>query len=388
MINNVNNKQKVAVLLDVSRAYDRDILTGISDFNKIHDKFVFFFFSPQFIHAGHQHHLIERVRAWKPDGIITREIEGLDNLFRWKIPLIILPHTSPYEEQVNVWGDNYAVGDMAARYFIPKGYRNFAFLGFKDFKWSQEREAAYVKCVENAGYDVHSFYFDNTHLLWEDLPGKLAKWLAKLPRPCAVFSVTDELSTRLLEAAKTLGVRVPDDLSILGVDNDELICELSSPTLSSINHSARQAGTQAAMALNRWIEYKEKPADIIAVKPATIMARSSTNAMAVDDEQVRTALHYISNAAPVKDITVGDVVQTTTLSRRVLEKKFQLLLQSSILEEIKKVRVERIKYLLDHSTFTVQQIACEMNLRNLDNITRYFREYAGVTPRMYKQQCK
>nr|WP_247679895.1 substrate-binding domain-containing protein [Chitinophaga polysaccharea] len=277
---------------------------------------------------------------------------------------------------------------MAARYFIPKGYRNFAFLGFKDFQWSQEREAAYVKCVENVGYDVHRFNFDNTHLLWEDLPGKLAKWLTRLPRPCAVFSVTDELSTQLLEAAKTLGMRVPDDLAILGVDNDEMICELSSPTLSSINHSARSAGTQAAMALNRWIEYHEKPADIIAVKPATIMARSSTNAMAVDDEQVRIALHYIANAAPVEDIMVADVVKTTTLSRRALEKKFQLLLQSSILEEIKKVRVERIKYLLDHSTFTVQQIACEMNFRNLDNVTRYFREYVGITPKMYKQQCR
>ncbi|TWF39984.1 AraC family transcriptional regulator [Chitinophaga polysaccharea] len=384
----MKTKQKVAVLLDASRAYDRDILTGIADFNKIHDKFLFFFFSPKFIHADHQHRLIERVKAWKPDGIITREMDGLKQLFRLKVPLIILPHTSPYVEQVNVWGDNYAVGDLAAAYFIPKGYSNFAFLGFKDFKWSQEREAAYVKYIENAGYGVHSFNFDNTHLLWEDLPGKLAKWLARLPRPCAVFSVTDELSTQLLEAAKTLGIRVPDDLSILGADNDEMICEISSPTLSSIDHNARLAGTQAAMALSRWIEFKERPPGIIGMKPTAVIARNSTNAMAVNDEQVRVALHYIANAAPVKDITVLDVVKATTLSRRALEKRFHLLLQSSILEEIKKVRVERIKYLLEHSRFTVQQIACEMNFRNLDNITRYFRGYAGITPKIYRSRFK
>lgn len=302
--------------------------------------------------------------------------------------MIISPHTHLYRGNINVWGDGYGMGQIVAEHFISKGYRNFAFLGFKHFEWSLERQQGYVDRINIAGFDTNAFIFDNTQLLWENLPSKLIEWLPTLPRPCAVFSVTDELNLLLLEAARHTESKVPDDFSIIGVDNDVMICEMASPTLSSVDHNVAQAGFDAAVALSKWIEDGEKPTANIVINTAKIITRNSTNALAIEDEQVRTALSYIANTAINEDITVNDVVRSTTLSRRILEKRFHQLIRSSILEEIKKVRIGRIKFLLEQSDLTVQQIACELNFRNFDNITRYFRQYAGLTPLEYRNQNK
>ncbi|MDH7461748.1 XylR family transcriptional regulator [Chitinophagaceae bacterium 26-R-25] len=382
----MNKKLKIAVLVDVSRAYDRDILLGFTNFNKIHNKFIFFAFSPNYIHPENQKTLIDRVIAWKPDGILTREIEGFERLLNLDIPLIISPHTSLYKDKINLWGRNKVIGETAAVYFISKGYKNFAFLGFKSFQWSLERQEGYVREVNRFGFDVDSFVFDNANLLWEYLPEKLTEWLSGLEKPCAIFSVNDELNIHLIDVIKGIGGRVPDDFSVLGVDNDRTICNMSSPTLSSIETDGEQSGFKAAAALSLWIEYGEKPASDIVEELGNVVTRNSTNALAIEDEHLRTALHYITNAAPVKDISVDDVVNATLLSRRNLERKFQQVIKSSILDEIKKIRIQRIKFLLENSEFTVQQIADEMNFNNADNITRYFRQFTRMTPKEYRNR--
>jgi LacI family transcriptional regulator len=179
---------------------------------------------------------------------------------------------------------------------------------------------------------------------------------------------------------------VPDDFSILGVDNDTMLCDLASPTLSSIDHDAQQSGFDAAMALSKWIESGEKPSGNIISGPGTVITRGSTSALAIDDEQVRTALHYITNTAPFEEISVDDVVKVTTLSRRNLEKRFQLLIKSSVLEEIKKARIQRIKFLLENSDLTIQQIADELNFKSFDNITRYFKQFTGLSPKEFRNR--
>ena len=384
----LKSKFKVAVLFDVSRAYDRDVLSGITNFNNVHNKFIFFFFPPKYLQGGNQATLVERVIGWEPDGILTREFDGFDVLLELDIPLILFPHTKPYQGKINVWGDNRGVGKMAAAYFIAKGYKHYGYLGFKDFQWSLERQAGYAEQVGKQGYKVSTFDFDRTNLFWEHLPARLMQWLATLSRPCAVFSATDELNVHLLDAARQAGLKVPDDLCLLGVDNDAMICDLAYPTLSSIDHHARQAGTDAAFALWKWMEAGERPPGDITSDAGKIVTRNSSNALAVEDDQVRSALHFIANTAPSEDISVEDVVRATALSRRNLEKRFQSLLRSSVMEEIKKVRVARIKFLLEHSDLTVQQIANELNFRSFDNITRYFRQATGVNPKDYRNRFR
>src|SRR5262249_54552504 len=143
-----------------------DILTGITRFNRIHNKFIFFFFSPKYLQSSMQANPIERVADWKPDGVLTREIDEYKLLLNLNVPLIIFPHTSLYKDRINVWGANKGMGKTAADYFIAKGYKNFAFVGFKDFQWSIERQEGYTEQVGKAGYKVNTFIFDNTQLLW------------------------------------------------------------------------------------------------------------------------------------------------------------------------------------------------------------------------------
>ena len=375
---------KIAVLIDVSRAFERDLLAGITNYNKLHDKFNFFFYSPKYIHSLHEDSVIDRIIAWKPQGIFTREIGAINRLLELNIPTVISPITGLFANRINLWGNGYEIGRMVADHFISKGFKNYAFFGFKDFQWSLERHKGFLECINKKGYAVSEFIYDNANLLWEDLPEKLTEWVATLKRPCAIFSSTDELNIPLLEAAKESGAKVPDDISMIGVDNDVMICEMTSPTLSSVDQNAVQAGFEAAAALSRWIEYGQKPTGNIMMQSGTIITRSSTSALAVDDEHVRTALHYIANTAPSEDISVDDVVKATVLSRRVLEKKFQTVIKSSILEEIRKARIERIKFLLTNSELSIQQIAYELNFNSFDNITRYFKQSTGLKPLEYR----
>jgi LacI family transcriptional regulator, galactose operon repressor len=384
----VKKKLKIVVLVDISRGFDRDVLAGITRFNRIYDKFQFFFYTPKYVDEQNQKKIVSRIKSWQPDGILTREIKGFESLLKLNIPLIMFPQTNLYKDHINVWPDNKAIGEMAAGHFISKGYKHFAFLGFKDFQWSQERLQGYMETVKQAGCSVNAFLYDNTTLLWEHLSERLVEWLSALQRPCAIFSANDELNIPLLEAAKQCDARVPDDFSIIGVDNDTMVCEMTSPTLSSIEPEVRQAGFQAALTICQWIETGEKPSGDIVVKPLKIIARNSTMAWSVDDEQVRIALHYIASTAPSEDIGVEDVVRATSLSRRILEKRFQLLVRSSILDEIRKVRIERIKYLLTHSELSLQQIASELNFKSFDNITRYFKQYTGWKPLEYRRQFR
>ncbi|MBS0027649.1 XylR family transcriptional regulator [Chitinophaga sp. 22321] len=382
----MKKKLKIAILLDVSRAYDRGLLMGITNYNRLHDNFVFFFYSPKYIHTDSEEQLVQRISEWQPDGILAREVINLQGLFALNIPIIVAPHTHLYPDKINIWGDDYRVGEMVAGHFISKGYSHFAFLGFKHFQWSLERQKGYVDRIGEAGFEVKAFIFDNTGLLLEHLPSKLLEWLPTLQKPCAVFSATDELSLVLLETIRQTTSKVPDDFSIMGVDNDVMICEMASPTLSSVEHNAARAGYDAALALSKWIRDGEKPLANIVVNTAGIITRNSTNALAIEDEQVRNALYYIAGTAVSEDISVDDVVRSTTISRRILEKRFQQAIRSSIMEEIKKVRINRIKLLLEQSDLTVQQIACELNFRNFDNITRYFKQYTGLTPLEYRSK--
>jgi LacI family transcriptional regulator len=233
---------------------------------------------------------------------------------------------------------------------------------------------------------VEHFLFDDNRMLWEDLPNRLLEWLKKIPKPCAIFSVTDELSLNLLEAAKQADYKVPDELAILGVDNDELLCEMMMPTLSSIDQDAWRGGFDTASVLLKWIETGSRPTTDVIIKPIGIIERHSTSALAIDDEQVRIALNFINENAPHQEIDVSDVTQSTTNSRRILEKKFNQLLNSTILDEIRKVRIQRIKYFLEESDLSAQQIAYELGFGTPNNITRYFKNATGYKPLEYRQK--
>jgi len=379
-------KYKVAVLLDTSRAYDRDVLKGITQFNKQYDKYHFFFHSPRYVRIDGQEKLLKRLATWQPDGIIVREMADMDTLRALQIPLIVSPHTRPYADCVNLWADNEAIGELAGEYFLRKGYKHFGFVGFETFQWSQQRAEGFARALGKPSLEIDTFLFDSSHTLWENLPNDLTQWLRELPRPCAIFSATDELNIHLLEAAKEATYHVPDELAILGVDNDELICEMTQPTLSSIDQNAQHAGFEAAASLLSWMESGIRPSELLLVKPTTVIERHSTNTLAIDDEQVRKALSYINAHAPFSDIDVNDVVSSITQSRRILEKKFKTLLKSSILDQIKKVRIQRIQYLLANTDLTVQQIAYEMAFGNPGNITRYFKQSTGFNPLEYRKK--
>ncbi|MDJ1505602.1 XylR family transcriptional regulator [Xanthocytophaga agilis] len=379
-------RYRIAVLLDTSRAYDRDVLKGITHFNKLYDKFTFFFYSPTYIQPADSDKLWTRLQHWHPDGIIARETAGMDQLQSFQVPLIISPHTQTYPDCINLWADNKAIGELAARYFVEKGYKHLGFIGFKEFQWSIERQLAFIQSLQACSLFAETFLFDSQQMSWEDLPSNLGQWAQQLPKPCAVFSATDELNIHLLEAARKVNLSIPDELVLLGVDDDQLLCEMMQPTLSSIDQNAFQAGYQVAEGMLHWLDTNHPPEADFIIPPKTVVVRQSTSSLAIDDPQIRLALSFIGEHAPFKNIRVEDVIAVTHHSRRILEKKFKSQLNTSILDQIRLVRINRIKYLLSESTLTIQQIAYEMDFENPDNITRYFRQATGYSPLEYRKK--
>ncbi len=383
----IHDKYKIAVLLDKSRAYERDVLQGLAEFNKIYNCFSFLFYAPGYLYPDNHQQLIQKLRTWKPDGILTRENPSIPGILKLNLPTIISPYTKLLKGAVNLWANNDQIGIVASEYFWKKGYRSFAFLGFKKFQWSMEREAGFKSGIEQ--YErVHyqSLYFDNKQSDWEKLPVRLKSWLITLEKPCAVFAATDELNVHLVEAVKRASIRVPDDIAILGVDNDELICEMSDPSLSSINQNACHAGFAVGETLFKWIETKKAPLENIIIEPNGVVERLSSKAFAVDDDEVRKAMNFILNKSGEYNISVDDVVKVTNYSRRVLEIKFNELLSSSILTEIKKIKLSKIRMLLSDTKLTIKQIADEVGFENAKNITRYFRNETGIPPSVYRNR--
>jgi len=208
--------------------------------------------------------------------------------------------------------------------------------------------------------------------------------LKELPKPVAVMTCADYRSQNVSEACKIAGLRIPDDVAILGVDNDILLCELSSPSLSSIALNTEKSGYLAAELLEKLMDGHIRKPQSIDVLPTHVVTRHSTNILTVDDIQVAKAIRYIRQN-PKKIIQVNNVVDVTTLSRRSLERHFKSCLGHSILKEIRRVHAEQVALMLTETNLSITQIGMLMGHSEVNNMRKYFRQQKGMSPREYRK---
>src|SRR5688572_17176587 len=249
----------------------------------------------------------------------------------------------------SVLPDDEAVGRMAYRYFRERGFTNFAFCGHPTGDWSLARQHAFARAAQADGFEcrvaVHA----------DEVP---AKWVASLPRPTALLAANDRYSWYAVDACRIAGRKIPDDVAILGVDNDELTVAMARPALSSIELPGFRIGEEAAALLGALMSGAQVPPVPRLLPPESVISRTSTDVLAMDDEAVVQALRFIrANAA--KPITVNDVLDAVPLGRRSLERRFRNALGRSLLDEIRQVHIERAKRLLIDTTLEMPVIARE-----------------------------
>ena len=315
------------------------------------------------------------------DSLITKE------LLKLKIPTIVAIHNSSYPEELpTIKTDSMAIAKMASQHFLEKGLKNFAYCGLDDFAWSRERGLHYSLCISKAGYKTH-IYNPNKKVKindWEKEQQHVNTWINTLPKPVGIFACNDDRGQHILEVCKWANLSVPEDVSVLGVDNDPMICDLSDPPLSSIQLNAEAAGYKAAAMMNEMIENKKIAGSQILVSPSHIVQRQSSDVLAISDPDVSKAISYIKKNAKGK-ILVKDVVKTTCLSRRTLERRFKQAIHRSIYGEIRRVRIELISKMLIETDLPISHISSFFNFTDVEHISRYFKIEKGIGLREFRK---
>jgi LacI family transcriptional regulator len=373
--------KRIILLLETSRAFGRQLIIGIARYSRLNGPWSFYK-EPIDLKSS-----IPHLTKWKADGIIMRDSLITKELLKLKIPTILAIHDSSYPKNLPVIEtDSISIARMASKHLIEKGFKNFAFCGFDNYDWSKKRQLYFKRYNSEAGFKTYNYFppQKNKKNSWESEQQHMCKWVRDLPKPIGIFACNDDRGQHILEVCKLINLNVPGDVAVIGVDNDPMVCEIEDPPLTSIALNVEYAGFEAAKLLDRLIDKKRTAAKKIVVSPSHIVQRQSTDILAVDDNEVAMAIRYIRNNAKNK-ILIKDVVETTNLSRRTLERRFRKTVHRSIYNEIQQVRVELISKLLIETNLPISQITSLFNFTDVEHISRYFKKGKGIGLREFRK---
>jgi LacI family transcriptional regulator len=287
--------------------------------------------------------------------------------------------------------DHGAVGRLAAEYFIARRYRHFGYFGSGAARCARLRQASFRETLKKIGGEVLSCHIEYRPRLpsrasWKRVSAQVRSWLKALPKPVAVLADHDVAAHDLADMCQLLDLRVPDDVAILGVDDDELECQLAFPPLSSVAIPAQRIGFEAARLLDRLLRGKRVVQNAVYLPPVRVVTRHSTSAFAVDEPMIAAALHYIQNHADAP-LRVSTIAAALVVRRRVLERTFRTLLGRSVLAEIHRVRIEHVKELLATTDLRMSEVAAQAGLSTPQRMATLFRKITGLAPGQYRRQA-
>ncbi|MCF7972923.1 MAG: DNA-binding transcriptional regulator [Phycisphaerae bacterium] len=375
---------KVLVLIEASREFSRGILSGLALYSKIRGPWMFVMRPPFYVEDTLDSTVISWLDTLTIDGIILQARYITDRIRKSGVPLIAMDANTNLKGIPKILCDDQRIGQMAAEHLLECGFSHFAFCGFDHLTWSQQRCDSLRQTVESAGYpcDIYRQSQQGVAQSWTCEYSSIIDWLAGLPKPLGLMACNDDRGQQILEACKIAGYSVPEEIAVVGADNDQLECALTAPPLSSVSLNLEKAGYQAADAMDKLIQGK-KTGDII-VDPIQVVRRQSTDIVAVGDADVSTALRFIREHAD-KSIQVNDVIQVLCVSRRTLYAKFHKALGRSVHDEIVRVRLARIKSLLTDTQLSISRIAKVMNFTGPDKLFRFFVRETGKTPTEFRK---
>lgn len=384
----MGNLPKVALLVETARGIGRELLHGVARYSKLHGPWSFF------INPGDYKQVVPKIKEWGGDGIIARIADKriAEAVLSANVPTIALGLNdeqmepgNPLAELSEISSDPLEVSKLAAEHLLQRQFTEFAYVGCEDRGWSKRRERTYYNYLSSMGYNPYVYRQPRSSQMrtWEREQKLLAKWISELPTPIGLFACDDDRGRQVLEACQVAGLRVPLDIAVVGVDNDEVFCELADPSLSSVALNAETAGFRAAELLDNMIHGRKRKRRRIVVEALGVVARRSTDIFAVEDEDITSALQFIQKTMG-KDISVNDVVNHVNISRRNLERRFREALGCSILEEIHLLRVEQAKRLLRETSYPISQVAHQAGFKTTQYFIQFFQKRVGKTPRRFR----
>lgn len=333
--------------------------------------------------------VIEWAESWGIDVVIGQFDPDDDvSLFRKNgIVAIAQDYIAPFKEIPNITADYILTGKMAARRLSGHGFRHFGFFGYDNVCWSDGRLQGFRESLREE-YGVETLHvFNNRQLssMWNYDIAELQRWLHSLPKPIGIFACDDNQSEILLETCQASGINVPMEVAIIGVDNDEVTCNLTVPALTSINVDIERAGYEVAEMATRMVRDPSYGGEDVVIRPVAVIGRGSTGIQATSDPVVATAMRYIyQNRA--RKILVSDVVDQVPVSRRLLEQRFKEVTGASLYTVISNLRIDYFAQQLVSTSDTVSEIAARMDEPDTKSLSRRFRALKGCTPTEYRKQ--
>lgn len=372
---------RVALLIETSNAFARGLLVGIESYIRSEGPWDVYL-----TEHGRGDSVDEWIPRWKGDGILARiENEQIAAALRpLKIPVVDLSSFRLVPQFPTVTTDNEQIARLAFEHFVERGFRNFAFCGVDRFEWSRQRGEHFERLVQESGAvcAIHN-----------EVPGRegdletdaIAKWIHKLPHPVAVFAAYDARGQQVLAACRRAGLSVPEQVAVLGVDNDEMVCALSPPPLSSIIPDTQRAGWCAAALLSRMMAGEEVEPEPRYMPPLGIATRQSTETLAVEDPRIAAVLRYIREHA-TEGMRVEDVLARFPMARRAFERRLKRLIGRTPQQEIRRVQLSRARELLRGSKLTLAEIAERCGFQYPEYLTVAFKRETGISPSEYRKQ--
>jgi LacI family transcriptional regulator len=380
---------KILILTDFTGGYGRNLLRGIVRYAHECEDWTFYRMPIHYRITHGDKGVVEWARKWKADAIIAQLNDiNIDILQDLNIPIILQNYKARCPKVCNLTGDYIGTGKIAADFYINKGFVNFAYYGTLDTVWSRERGEGFKNRLSEFGFDTQIYYeiYQNKDQFIYDLES-LGKWLLTLSKPTALFACDDQFALQISETCKIYNIAVPQHISILGVDNDELLCNISTPPLSSIILDSENGGYAVGKLLHQLIN-KEiiHPFDII-INPIRIENRLSTDLYAIKDKYILEIIKYIETKYS-EPICVNDLIKLVPLSRRILENRFKTCTGISIYQFIQRHRVECFANLLIKDNRKVEELAFICGFEDYKNVSRVFMKFKRLTPTQYRTQYK
>jgi LacI family transcriptional regulator len=384
---------KVALLVETSLGYGRALLRGVVRYARLHGPWAFY------ITPGDLRQVLPKMEEWGGTGIIARieTPQMAKAVLASKLPVITLDLNqeqlapdNPLSQLPEVCPDSHKAGRLAAEHFLERGFRHFAFVGvWGDLPWAVRRGEGFAERLREADMTCNEFPVPQAapNRRWGREQAILGHWLRALPKPVGVLACDDDRGRQVLEACRIAGLQVPEDAAVVGVDNDELLCELSDPPLSSVALNAEQAGYEAAALLDGLMSGRIRKPRRILVEPFGVVTRRSTDVLAMEDRQVARALRLIQDNA-ARAIGVVDVVLHVGCSRRTLELRFRQILGRSVNREIQQARLERARRLLAETNLSVGRVAEISGFGSANYLIRLFHRRVGLSPAAYREQIR
>ena len=388
----MDKMKRVLLMIESSRAYGRGCISGVASYAKNHRHW-------RVIHMERSlgDNPLAFIKDSKPDGIIARIASQriVAVISQLNVPVVDLMGAcqSHYEGILDTDPDGCA--QYAVDHFLSRGFRNMAYCGYPGIWFSDQRCHFFIKRLDKLGYTTLVFeppasQHRGTNILHRERNGELDEhyviaWLEGLPKPVAVFACNDIRGRQVIAACEHIGLSVPDDVAVLGVDNDEIICDLSIPPLSSIEPDAKRIGYDGAAMLDRIMSGKPLTENTRMIPPKCIKVRQSTDVLAVEDREMAAAMRFVRDHA-CDEISVAEIARRLAMGRSTLDRNFRRILGRSVKAEMDRIRADRAKQLLDETEYKIASIASMTGFGTAPLFVTAFKRLSGMTPGEYRRK--